>query len=66
MFQTNTIIKYVKTAVRKLFKMANKIISISNSISNQPVMHVSMDASNITQSHTKYNVIKTVKQYKSI
>ena len=38
----------MKIAVRKLFKMANEIISISN----QPVMHVTMDASNITQSNT--------------
>ena len=33
----------MKIAVRMLFKMANEIISISNSISNQPVMHVTMD-----------------------
>jgi len=60
MFQTNTTIKYMKIAVRKLFKMANEIISISNSISNQPVMHVSMDVSNITQSNILYNVIKII------
>jgi len=42
-----------------LFKMANEIIS--NSISNQPVMHVTMDASNITQSNTQYTVIKIIK-----
>jgi len=55
MFQTNEVIKYIKIAVRKLFKMANEIIS--NSISNQAVMHVTMDASSITQSNTQYTVI---------
>jgi len=55
MFQTNTIIKYMKIAARMLFKMANEIISISNSFSNQPAMHVTMDASNITQSNIQYS-----------
>jgi len=56
MFQTNTIIKYMKIAVRNLFKMANEIISISN----QPVMYVTMDTSNITQSNTQFNFIKII------
>jgi len=48
----------MKIAVRKLFKMANEIISISNSVSNQPVVHVTTDASNITQSNIQYTVIE--------
>ena len=40
--------------------MANEIIGISNSISNQPVLHVTMDASNITQSNIQYTVIKII------
>ena len=56
MFQTNTIIKYMKIAVRNLFKIANEIISISN----QPVMYVTMDTSNITQSNTQFNFIKII------
>jgi len=40
--------------------MAYEIISIPNSISNQPVMHVTMDASNITQSNIQYTVIKII------
>jgi hypothetical protein len=48
----------MKLFVRKLFKMANEIIS--NSISNQSVMHVATDASNITQSNIQYTVIKII------
>ena len=55
----------MKTAVRKLFKMANEIVSISNSISNQPVMRVTMDVSNITQSNTQYTVIKIINTIQS-
>jgi len=47
-------------AVRTLFKMANEIISISNSVSNHPVVHVTMDASNIIQSNIQYTVIKII------
>ena len=36
----------MQIAARKLFKVANEIISIANSVSNQPVKHVTMDASN--------------------
>ena len=43
----------MKIAVRKLFKMDNEIISISN----QPVIHVIMGASHITQSNIEYTVI---------
>jgi len=50
----------MKIAVRKLFKMANEIISISNLISNQPVMHVTMDVSNTTQSNIQYTVIRII------
>jgi len=50
----------MKTAVRNLFKMANEIVSISNSVSNQPVMHVTTDASNITQSNIQYSVTKII------
>jgi len=50
----------MKIVVRKLFKMAIAIISIPNSISNQPVMHVTMEASNITQPNTQYTVIKII------
>ena len=62
--------------MRKLLKLANKIISISNSISNQLLMHVTMDvtthvtvdvtmhvtmhAANITQSNIQYTVIKII------
>ena len=46
----------MKTSVRKLFKIANEIISISN----QPVMHVTTDVPNITQSNTQYTVIKII------
>jgi len=50
----------MKIAVRKLFKIDNEIISSSNSVSNQPVMHVTMDASNITQPNIQYTVIKII------
>jgi len=50
----------MKIALRKLFKMANEIISISNSISNQPVMQVTMNVPNITQSNIQYTVIKII------
>jgi hypothetical protein len=50
----------MKIALRKLFKMANEIISISNSISNQPVMRVTMNVPNITQSNIQYTVIKII------
>jgi len=49
----------MQIAARKLFKVANEIISIANLISNQPVMHMTMDASNITQSST-ITVIKMI------
>jgi len=60
MFQTSAVIKYMKIVVRKLFKMANKITQISNSFSNQPVMHVTMDVSSITQSNIQHSVIKII------
>jgi len=46
----------MKSAVRKLFKMANKIISISN----HPVMHVTTDAANVTQFNIQHTVIKII------
>jgi hypothetical protein len=52
----------MKIAVRKLFKTVSEIISISN----QPVMHVTMDVSNITQSsiqHTVMKIINTIQFY---
>jgi hypothetical protein len=56
----------MKTAERKLFKMANEIISISNSISKQPVMRVTTDVPNITQPNTQYTankIINTIQSY---
>jgi hypothetical protein len=55
----------MKTSVRKLFKIANEIISISNSISNQPVMRVTTDVPNITQPNTQYTVIKIINTIQS-
>jgi len=55
----------MKTAERKLFKIANEIISISNSISNQLVMRVTTDVPNITQSNTQYTVIKIINTIQS-
>jgi len=42
--QSNTIVKYINTALIKLFKMTNKSISISI----QPAIHVTTGTSNIT------------------
>ena len=53
-YYSSAIIKYMKIAARKLFNIAKEIISISN----QPVKHVTMDASNTTQSNIQYTAIK--------
>jgi hypothetical protein len=46
-----------------LFKMVNEIILVSNSVSHQPVIHVTRDASDITQPNIQYTVTKLLSQY---
>jgi hypothetical protein len=55
------IVKYVNITVVKLFKMTNKFITISISI--QPAIHMTLDASDLTQSNRQHTVIKVIRQY---
>jgi hypothetical protein len=50
----------MKVAIYKLFEMVNKNILLSNSVLHQSVIHVTKDASNITQSNIQYAVTKIV------
>jgi hypothetical protein len=43
-----------------LFKMLNEIILFSNLVSHQPVIYVTKDASDITQSNIQHTLTKII------